>query len=226
MLRTLFQHLLVTLQGYAQPYGRLLAEVVGKEGSLVKDTVQKQVEKLFLGPLEDLKKDGMSTSPNVIIVIDALDECFPEGDRKRVIEGIYDLKAVAPWLKFFMTSRPYGSIQSTFFQGGEENLKSIDLSEAQGASQDIQIYLNHCLLEVAKDKEAPFRPWPTEQQKSALFVKASGLFIWVSTMHKLLMKARNVEGSVTIHFAYGRTQHKWWSPHGIIQAVLHSACRH
>lgn len=76
-------------------------------------------------------------------------------------------------------------------------MTEVDMMDLQDTSEDIKLYLEYCLCKIAeKQRRAPYDGWLSEEQRGILLVKASNLFVWVSTVHKYLMSARNFEASM------------------------------
>ncbi|KLO06852.1 WD40 repeat-like protein [Schizopora paradoxa] len=166
--------------------GRHVAEVMEKEENIQSSPISYQFETLLLGPLGLLQKDTM---PTCIWVIDALDECEPQEDRVMLIQKLCSLRDIAPWLKIFMTSRPYGHITSILRDAADSVIEE-DMKNLDDTSSDIGLYMESCLNDIAaKRKLVPYSNWLSVEDKGVLLTKASNLFIWVSTMHKYLLRA-------------------------------------
>lgn len=95
----------------------------------------------------------------IICVMDALDECAEE-DRNQLIGAVRDLffksKNSTSGLKFFLTSRPYGSIHARFRQL-EDRVPTIHLKgdadvEIEKISQEITLVIEHRAREIAIQK--------------------------------------------------------------------------
>lgn len=167
-----------------KPYKELLVEALKENSGLASAPLSTQFEGLLGSPLKKLKGDIM---PNFIVVIDALDECFPEGDRLSLIEKLCSLKGSASWLKFCMTSRPSEDIQGVFKEPiSIEGVTPLNINDAVGTGKDIEKYLEACLDTLVKHGKLKVEKRPTPKQQSLLVQRASGLFIWVRTMYRFL----------------------------------------
>ncbi|KKZ66816.1 hypothetical protein EMCG_07505 [[Emmonsia] crescens] len=81
-------------------------KVIEADPDLVRKALTEQFEKLILEPLLDLK-GGFPTAPQLVIVIDALDECEREQDIKTILHHLARAKTVQSVnLRIFLTSRP------------------------------------------------------------------------------------------------------------------------
>ncbi len=156
-----------------------------------------QAEELLLGPLKKMEKQK-DNMPNFVWIIDALDECSAEKERVELVTALCSLHDVAPWLKIFITSRPNKDIHSAFTKAEQScSITHNDMMDLQDTSKDIEHYLEHCLSDIAeKQDRTPYGGWLSDEQKSVLLMKASKLFVWVSTMHKYLINARDFEASI------------------------------
>ncbi len=176
-------------------FGVHVAKVMDREGGVASKAITWQSHELLLDPLRQLE-DNKDDIPNHLLVVDALDECYPEGERVELITAFCKLHDAAPWLKILVTSRPYGHIQSAF-QKASIQFEHVDMRDLQDTSRDIKVYLENCLQKVAETQQRePYSSWISEEEKSTLLAKASNLFVWVSTMYKYLSKARQFKDSL------------------------------
>ena len=101
--------------------------------------VSYQFEKLILEPLQQVADRQLP----IIIVIDALDECGTERERRDLLTiigtGLADLH---PSVKLLITSRPDGDLQAAFASMAE-SVYTYDLTSHRGdfVSRDIQEYI-------------------------------------------------------------------------------------
>lgn len=173
-------------------YGCLVAEVLHKEGEIGSDGVTRQAEELFFGPLQALQDQKIGL-PSFLIVVDALDELeCPPGDsriREDLVQAICRAQTLAPWLKFFVASRPSEDIRRALsFPNKTHSCIKLDLMLADNTKQDISVYLNHCLQDIIQRRGiVASELWPTSKQREILLMKSCGLFMWVSTMHKFIL---------------------------------------
>lgn len=162
-----------------------------------------QLETLLITPL---KASGIST----IIVIDALDECEDENSSSAILSllgrHIDDLSSI----KFFITSRPESHIKSGFHLALRSQADVFLLHEVDRKSvdHDIRLYLQAQLAEVAESRsEIKFPvPWPDEVSIDLLVQKAGGLFVFASTMCKVISARPG-------------------NPHKLLQQILHMDSR-
>ncbi len=173
----------------------MVVESLKKEVDLGSQAIGQQFEGLFQWPLQQLQAKGQ-VMPEYLVVIDALDECALEGDdittqeekRKNLITSLCGLQS--SWLKIMITSRPLRDIGQAFNSCVGSSWLSMDIMDAVGAEDDIEKYVSHCMDKVAKDHN--LIDWPTSQEIDMLVERASGLFIWATTVHKYLSLAPDV----------------------------------
>lgn len=110
------------------------------------------------------------------IVIDALDECGDRLTRATLIQQLVKVSKLN-WLRLILTSRLESDISSAFTSSG---ITGTDLFEYE-VNQDIATYL-------ASLKAGPIKLSSDECQQ--LVDASCGLFIWISTVVKLLQKGR------------------------------------
>ncbi|KAJ6590132.1 hypothetical protein DFH09DRAFT_1425797 [Mycena vulgaris] len=126
-----------------------------------------------------------------VVVIDALDECGGGREQARSYQKKL-LLALTKWqllltrVKIFVTSRDEGDIGLVL---GKEGLSSrildVGLNVSEATSRDIEKYFKHNFDEICQSLEIK-DPWPTESQLQLLTHTAAGLFIWASTVIKLV----------------------------------------
>jgi hypothetical protein len=128
----------------------------------VSATLKEQCEWLFVLPLK-------AVSSPVVLVLDALDEC-DEASLNRLFQMLLAQLSNLPHLKLFLTSRPESYI-SEILQGKVP--RRVNLT---GNQLDVERFMNEKLVSLSI---------PEEQIKQ-LVARSAGLFIWASTVCKLL----------------------------------------
>ena len=147
----------------------LLAKVINGDRSLTDTTdIMEQWEKLIVEPLSPLK--GSSTE-NMVVVIDALDESGTESTRTTV------LKALAAWdaklpanIRIFLTSRPLVDISEALNAAQHVHARSLDDIAVESTIGDIHLYISHRLQSLGDDC--------TEENLQQLAAKSDGVFEW------------------------------------------------
>ena len=147
----------------------LLAEVIANKPSL-RDTkdIGEQWQKFIFEPLSQLEG---SSSGNVVVVIDALDESGAEQTRSTVLEVLagYDTKLPAN-LRILLTSRPLPDIREVLSVAWHVRVRSIDDIDAKSTIGDIHLYVSDQL----KNLGDAF----SDENLQQLAAKSDGVFEW------------------------------------------------
>ena len=168
---------------YARFRGELL-RVLKAHPNVGRGSLCSQMEKLLVGPL---KTSRIST----LIVIDALDECKDEEPSSAILSILSRYVDEIPDVKFFITGRPEPRIRSGFRL---ESLRPITevfrLHDVERSSvdSDIKLFYKTHLTNIAKTRsDCDFtEDWPSLSDIDILCEKAAGLFIYASTVVKLI----------------------------------------
>jgi hypothetical protein len=133
-------------------------------------TLKKQCSSIFVEPLQ-------ATQVNVVLILDALDECEPERCQQ-LLRVLLARLSNLPHLKLFMTSRPEAHVREELDAIGHRtlSLRSDEISN----SKDVEIYIKRQLEKVSL----------TPCQMIQLIRQAGGLFIWARTVCDLLKRFR------------------------------------
>jgi hypothetical protein len=141
-----------------------------------------QFQKLLQNPLR-----GAWTLGNpVIILLDALDECGTEKERKDLLGLLCsELPGFPAAVKFVITSRPEADIHAAFSSMGSL-VRSFDLSSVRKdlVDRDIKKFAEVRLKEIAQSHDLVLVDdvWPGRIVRETLTRKAAGLFLWMSTV--------------------------------------------
>ncbi|KAB5593596.1 hypothetical protein CTheo_2985 [Ceratobasidium theobromae] len=158
------------LARYSIPFQSALCQVLGSDPDIGTKNLVKQFERLLKEPLSKVKE---AIPENLVVVIDALDECDDRYGVKVLLELLFKFAPGLP-LKFFVTSRPEPEIyQRMIFRSSSArtifHLHEIEKSLVQA---DIELYLNEELQSVS----------PTPSQINQLAQRAGNLFIYAATL--------------------------------------------
>ena len=147
----------------------LLAEMISNHRSL-KDTedIMEQWEKFIVEPLSQL--EGSSTG-NVVVVIDGLDESGTEMTRMTVLEALYFSHAKVPAnIRILLTSRPFGDISEVLHTVQHVHSRSLDDIDVESTMGDIRLYISHRLKHLGDTC--------TGENLQQLAAKSGGVFEW------------------------------------------------
>jgi len=151
-----------------------------------------QLRRLVIEPL--LAFDNPNVSP-LVIVIDGLDECEGRATQYRIIEqvfSVYRCNDAIPNVRFVIASRPEPWIHNKFTSERGELLHQVSLEQTAETSRDIRTYLQSGFQGICDDPNHQNRlsnitlPWPSPSDLDQLVEKASGQFIYASTVLKFI----------------------------------------
>ncbi|KAG6835593.1 hypothetical protein H0H93_016700 [Arthromyces matolae] len=169
------------LATYSTVFRTLIAQALESDSDAGHANFHTQLQHLIIQPLRKLAK----TTPSVIVVMDALDECSQEKDVADILKLLATELRTLPFpMKFFITSRPEHQIRAAF---ESELLRAISKPfilhdiETSIVQEDIEIFLRHRLKEIATELSVGRGDWPSKGQLRILAERAVGLFIFAST---------------------------------------------
>ncbi|KAH7925764.1 WD40 repeat-like protein [Leucogyrophana mollusca] len=150
--------------------------------------LREQMQKLLLAPLCAIEEKF--TSP-ILIVVDSLDECDNEQLVAELISLLTQLLRQCPHpFRLLLTSRVESHIRDKFREPEiAPMIYSLEL-RAFDAEEDIRSFMAHT-FDVIYDQHSQVmgdveRPWPPTQELESLVKKASGLFIFATTVVKFV----------------------------------------
>ncbi|OCK81844.1 WD40 repeat-like protein [Lepidopterella palustris CBS 459.81] len=152
---------------------------------------EEHFERFILRPLRDIA-DDLQSPLTLVIVVDALDECEPGEDARKIVELLAQAKqSSSVRLKFFVASRPESRLLSQLKdQPHGLNLQKVPSETVQG---DIRLFLEHRLPRIRNEYNEDVPPplqlssnWPGEENLQKLVKIASPLFIVADTACRFL----------------------------------------
>ncbi|KAK7471191.1 hypothetical protein VKT23_002601 [Stygiomarasmius scandens] len=162
--------------------------------SVLAASIEVQFRKLLVEPLQKLSQESWEKLPKAV-VIDGLDESQGSASQKRVLKMILDQvwqplgDGIPRFLRFLIASRPEPAIRDIFNQSQYRNLTTrTELSDNYSTSADIAKYLRDRFAHIAEEygeipADVPL-PWPSEGVIQELVQRASGQFIYATTVLK------------------------------------------
>ncbi|KAL6881409.1 WD40 repeat-like protein [Trichoderma novae-zelandiae] len=178
---TTIAHQLVRMQ---PALAHLVRHAIRADPSIGSSGVQNQFNQLIRGPLSALPQDGWRNA-QVVIVVDALDECGQPDDAADILRLLSTAK---PWLRVFVTSRPEFPIHRGFsnIEGQFQNVACHAIPHSV-MKQDILVLITHRLNEIrdrfnrSKRRRAPLDgSWPRQDDIDTLAEMATPLFIYAA----------------------------------------------
>lgn len=155
-------------------------EALDEDPTIVGKSLKTQFEKLILRPLCQVSRHPRQ---DLVIVLDALDECDHDGDIREILRLLARVKEISSFnIRAFVTSRPELHIRLGFKEMSDGEYEHFILHEiaADVVKHDIMLFLQHELEIVRKQRSLPLS-WPQASQIEALARLASPLFIFAAT---------------------------------------------
>ncbi|KAG6827306.1 hypothetical protein H0H92_012378 [Tricholoma furcatifolium] len=153
-----------------------------------------QASNLFISPI--FKASCIDPQKPVLIVIDGLDET----DRSRIHEtaeifsNLFETLFHCPNAKILISSRAIDEIHDCFSAGLiQQHIDHIHLDTAASIGE-VGVYLRGKLHDIASKYKFDPSKWPGDQYLDQLEEKASGLFIWATTVTKFLDARLRIRG--------------------------------
>src|SRR5258706_946936 len=192
-IRNILPTLISKLAEKFPPFRRIVADRLRSDGDLTSKSMK---DSLFLDFICNLPRHPKHT---LIFVIDALDECGDNQDRRVLLKVLTEAAAHAPWLKIIVTSRPEDDIQYFFNRLPRNSYSPYNLATDQDAEADLQTFARSQFDLVAEMWCLP-TPWPDQPLFDGVISRASGLFIFVKTLVLALKQCENLEETLKAAF--------------------------
>jgi NACHT domain len=176
----------------------LVAEIKGRR-NIGYALPSEQLQKLVINPL---KKTRLPTQ-RIVIIMDALDECKDDQKIYKILEALSLHISSVPALKVLVTSRPEPATRLAFRDPLSRHSDIFFLHDVRQnvVDKDIRVFFTIRLQEMAKRRRLedlaedwiPSEDWPPAELIRQLVSKASGLFIFASTVCKFVDLPGDIE---------------------------------
>jgi len=156
-----------------------ISDAIDNNAHIFKQGPREQWNQLILNPL----RNAPTQSIQLVVVIDALDECDSMQDIQLILQLLAEAKDLATVrIKIFLTSRPEIPIFDGFRQLSGEAYQDFLLHNIplDTVNADISTFFRQKLSPL-KAKHGLGTPWPDEQIIEQLVERAAGLFIYAAT---------------------------------------------
>ncbi|KAG8740699.1 hypothetical protein FRC11_000129, partial [Ceratobasidium sp. 423] len=168
------------LAQYSTPFQSALCEILGQNPDIGSKNTLRQFEQLLKEPLLQVKD---AIPGNLVVVIDALDECDDRTGVKLVLDTLFRHAAQVP-LRFLVTSRPEQEIfgkMSAYAESREVvHLHDIEKSLVRA---DIELYLTEQLKSIS----------PSQGEIEQLAQRSGTLFIYAATLVRYIFGKRSID---------------------------------
>ena len=175
---TLLRTIAYRLAMFDARFGDAISQVVANHDNIAEMRLEAQFENLLsANALESVKWSG---GP-IVLIIDALEECGSEADRKILMpvlsKGFSNLPS---FIRILVVSRQEPDIQRAL--GSHLHLRPYPLNiDSATNKDDISEYIRHRLEEIRITDGYLGDDWPGDDKISSLVKGAGGLFVWAST---------------------------------------------
>jgi len=156
-----------------------ISDAIDNNPDIFKQGLREQWNQLLFNPL----KNAPTQSIQLVVVIDALDECDSMRDIQLILQLLEEAKDLATvQIKIFLTSRPEIPIFDGFRQLSGEAYQDFILHNISldTVNADISTFFRQKLSPL-KAKHGLGTPWPDELIIEQLVERAAGLFIYAAT---------------------------------------------
>jgi hypothetical protein len=174
---TLIRTLAYQLAMFDARFGAVVSRVAEIHGNIAGMPLDFQFENLLSA--NALKGVEWSGGP-IVLIIDALDECGSEADRKILLRVLSKgFLALPSFIRIMVVSRPEFDIQHAL--GSHLHLCPYPLDMDSATNKDVLEYVRHRLDEIRVREGCLDARWPGDEKIGSLADSAGGLFIWAST---------------------------------------------
>jgi len=170
----------------------LIAAAVDYNPFIFEQSVDVQLSKLIIDPLEQLFSAGIifDISP-LVVIIDGLDECQGDDVQSGIVKSLVAaFRHSSLRIRILIASRPEVHLQSTFNPASmQRHLSRLALSDEYSSNEDIYRFLEDSFDKIRREHAlASYIPssWPSTDVLRELTLKSSGQFIFASTTIKYI----------------------------------------
>ncbi|KAF8430253.1 vegetative incompatibility protein HET-E-1 [Tirmania nivea] len=163
-----------------------ISDAINKNLDIFQQGLRQQWKHLILDPL----RNAPAQSIQLVVVIDALDECDSMNDIQLILQLFAEAKDLQTIrLRIFVTSRPETPILLGFRKLPDGVYQNFILHEIPLCivNDDISTFFQQKLAQVKKEHKLK-TPWPDEQTIQLLVGKAAGLFIYAATTYRFIQE--------------------------------------
>ncbi|KAJ3517318.1 hypothetical protein NLJ89_g592 [Agrocybe chaxingu] len=177
------------------PFRGALEQVIDFDPCIFERSLETQLMRTIICPLESLSKSAQPLIPNLII-IDGIDECRDHSTQRQILQAISGVQRRSHLrLKFLVTSRAESQIMAAFnFISLQTALNHLVLDDSYAPDQDIGLFLQDRFRDIRRTHR--FRSlipdgWPGKTIIAYLVRKSSGQFIHASIVVRFIDSPRH-----------------------------------
>ena len=164
-----------------------ICEAISENSDVIRQSMRDQWTQLIYKPLSRLEGDSQSLLI-IVFVFDALDECGPQDDIRKLIQLLAETKhLVAVQFRALVTSRPEIPIRLGFRAISENLHEDFVLHNIAPpvVQHDIEIFLRH-EINIIRDEHLLPSDWPINEKFDLLVERCVGLFIYAATVCRFI----------------------------------------
>jgi len=189
------------LAGHSLDVERAIYHALKEKPSLMDNISPDQAARLFLDAIRVASR--LDPDKPVVVVIDALDETDRARLKDTAIIFSHLFRGLANYrnAKVFISSRTEDDIQNPFARPMKHShVKHVHLdTAAQSSIDDVATFLRRKVVQIVEENDLNWTVWPGEKRMAILAVRASGLFIWATTVTKFLQEQIDTLGTECLH---------------------------
>ena len=189
-----------------------IANAVEDDPAIFSKDINSQLFQLIIRPLT-LAAQGWDSSQQSLVIIDGLDECIDERQQTDILSAICSAFVTHELpLRFLICSRPEHNIQMRFERPDLQSATArlvVDMDDT--ITQDIKIFLKAEFSRIHREHCIQETPWPPAYVIPSLAWRASGQFIYVSTIIKFI-DDRHFRPQQRLDMVFGTLPHGTYSP--------------
>ena len=192
--------------GHSQLH-QIIGDAVIKSPDINYAAASEQFQTLIGTPLDAFCVKSESAG-NILIVLDALDECqgFEEKRPQEILARLCDhAYQAAPRIRILLTSRPEHYLHREL--GRRRQVADYDLGQDDGSAQrDIAQFLKAKLLLIPDELGVSVEDWPREEDVQILSEKSGHLFIFAKTALRFIANDRVLDPQQQMNILLGMDQ--------------------
>jgi hypothetical protein len=165
-----------------------IAKVLNGEVVKYEKSIKDQFNDLIAKPLGTIAHPSQPNLSGLVIVVDALDECF-DHDVKLVLELLVQIHQCGHFgIRTFVTGRPDVSVEAAFSRVESAQFRRLVLQEHTRTTidHDINLYLTEQFKEIRMRVSVSHDDWPGEDMIQRLTKRSIPLFIFAATICRFI----------------------------------------
>ena len=189
-----------------------IANAVEDDLSVFSKDINSQLFQLIIRPLT-LASQGWDSTQQTLVIVDGLDECIDKRQQTDILSAICNasMNHELP-LRFLICSRPEHNIKMRFEWSDLQSVTAhlvVDMDI--DVTQDIATFLKAEFSRVRREHCIQETPWPSKDVIQSLAERASGQFIYASTIIKFI-DDWDFQPQQRLNMVLGTLPHGTWSP--------------